>query len=243
MSNRSSETPEPVLEQLHARLEAEAQDSGQIRKQLIRLEGLLEQKATERNRVLGLYRRGRLTDTDLDMQMDEIGREQSALESQTAELRNKIAGADSVGATISSAQSLLERLRKRLDQPISWEVKRRLIELLVAGVRVDTVECCGVKQTEVTVTYRFSQPDQAMPLMLPQAYSTGSVVRIPTEPQTVGDHIRKQRLGLKMLQKDVAEQIGVDKTSVFNWEANTSRPEIRYMPAIIRFLGYNPLPE
>ena len=48
---------------------------------------------------------------------------------------------------------------------------------------------------------------------------------------------------MKMLQKDVAEQLGVDKTSVFNWEANTSAPEIRYMPAIIRFLGYNPLPE
>ena len=27
-----------------------------------------------------------------------------------------------------------------------------------------------------------------------------------------------------------------------NWESNTSAPEIRYMPAIIHFLGYNPLP-
>jgi len=62
-------------------------------------------------------------------------------------------------------------------------------------------------------------------------------------PQTVGEHIRKRRLGLKMLQKDVAEQLGVNKTSVFNWEANASAPEIRYMPAIIGFLGYNPLPE
>jgi transcriptional regulator with XRE-family HTH domain len=45
-----------------------------------------------------------------------------------------------------------------------------------------------------------------------------------------------------MLQKDVAEQLGVNKASVFKWEANASTPEIRYMPAIIRFLGYNPLP-
>jgi hypothetical protein len=30
---------------------------------------------------------------------------------------------------------------------------------------------------------------------------------------------------------------------VFNWEAQISKPEIRYMPAIIEFLGYNPLPE
>lgn len=84
--------------------------------------------------------------------------------------------------------------------------------------------------------------EQPMPLVLPQSYSTGSLIRIPTEINTVGDHIRRRRLGLKMLQREVAEKLGVDKTSVFNWEANASSPEIRYMPAIIRFLGYNPLP-
>ncbi len=82
-----------------------------------------------------------------------------------------------------------------------------------------------------------------MPLVLPQSYNTGRVVRIPTELNTVGDHIRRKRLGLKMLQREVAERIGVGETSVFKREANTVSPEIRYIPAIIRFLGYNPLPE
>ena len=234
--------PEPVLEQLQARLSSEAKGSDQTRKQLARLEGLLSQKATERSRVVGLYRRGRLTDAELDAQMDEIGKEEAGLEAQIAELGGRIAGADSIAGNISSAQSLLAELRKRLNQPVSWEQKRRLIEVLVAGVRVDTVEESGVKQTSTIVTYRFSQPDQPMPLVLPQSYSTGRVIQIPVEPQTVGDHIRKRRLALKMFQKEIAEQLGVDKTSVFNWEANTSAPEIRYMPAIIRFLGYNPLP-
>ena len=184
-----------------------------------------------------------MTDADLDAQMDEIGKEETALEVQIAELDGRIASADSIAGHISSAQALLANLRKRLDEPVSWEQKRRLIEVLVGGVRVDTVEECGVKQNRITVTYRFSQPDQAMPLALPQSYSTGRVIRIPVAPQTVGDHIRKRRLGLKLLQKDVAEQLGVDKTSVFNWEGNRSSPEIRYMPAIIGFLGYNnPLP-
>ena len=66
-------------------------------------------------------------------------------------------------------------------------------------------------------------------------------MRIPTQPKTVGDHIRKRRLGLKLLQREVAEQVGVDATSVFNWEANACQPELRYVPAIIAFLGYNPL--
>ena len=38
------------------------------------------------------------------------------------------------------------------------------------------------------------------------------------------------------------EQIGVDKTSIHNWETNFSKPSIEYMPAIIQFLGYNPVP-
>ncbi len=73
--------------------------------------------------------------------------------------------------------------------------------------------------------------------------SAGAVVRIPTEPRTLGDHIRKQRLELKLMQKDVAERLGVGRSTVFNWEANTKAPDLRYMPAIIAFLGYDPLPD
>jgi DNA-binding transcriptional regulator YiaG len=46
-----------------------------------------------------------------------------------------------------------------------------------------------------------------------------------------------------MLQKEVAEQLGVSKSCVRNWEGNTTTPEVRYVPAIIRFLGYDPLPQ
>jgi len=65
----------------------------QIRKQVTRLEGLLSQKTTERNRVVGLYRRSRLTEADLDTQMDEINKEETALNEQLAELRGRIVGA------------------------------------------------------------------------------------------------------------------------------------------------------
>ena len=75
----------------------------------------------------------------------------------------------------------------------------------------------------------------------PYPDNAAGVVRIPAELNTVGDHIRRKRLGLKMLQREVAERIGVGETSVFKWEANTSQPDLKYMPAVIRFLGYNPL--
>jgi site-specific DNA recombinase len=124
--------PGSVLQQLQIRLESEAKGTDQTRAQINRLEGLLQQKTEERNRVVALYRRGRLTDADLDAQMEEVGKDQSALELQVSELRSKIAGVESIGTSINSAQSLLERLGKRLDEPIKWEQKRRLIEILVS---------------------------------------------------------------------------------------------------------------
>ena len=64
----------------------------------------------------------------------------------------------------------------------------------------------------------------------------------PKQINTLGDHIRARRLDLKLLQKQVAAQIGVHEITISNWEGNAAVPAIRYMPAIIQFLGYDPLP-
>jgi transcriptional regulator with XRE-family HTH domain len=206
------------------------------------LEDLLDQKKAERSRVVGLYRRGRLTDTELDEQMEDIGREEAAVGIQVDELRNRVAGAQTVSTSVRTEEALLENLRRRLEEPVAWEQKRRLIEVLVAGIRIDTLESLGAKQSKTTVTYRFSEPNHPLPAVLPLSYPATPPFRFPTELNTIGDHIRRRRLEMKLLQREVAEQIGVDKTSVFNWEAGVSEPSFRLMPAIIRFLGYNPFP-
>jgi transcriptional regulator with XRE-family HTH domain len=64
----------------------------------------------------------------------------------------------------------------------------------------------------------------------------------PKEINTLGDHLRTRRLDLKLLQREVAEQIGVDETTITGWERNTTTPLIRFMPAIVQFPGYDPLP-
>lgn len=64
----------------------------------------------------------------------------------------------------------------------------------------------------------------------------------PREPKTLGDHLRKRRLDLGLLQKDVATEIGVDLKTLCNWERQRTEPEIRFLPAIFRFLGTDPRP-
>ena len=46
-------------------------------------------------------------------------------------------------------------------------------------------------------------------------------------------------MDLGLLQREVAEIIGVSVSSIFNWEHGVE-PELQYNPSIIKFLGYIP---
>jgi transcriptional regulator with XRE-family HTH domain len=65
----------------------------------------------------------------------------------------------------------------------------------------------------------------------------------PTVESPIGEHIRYVREQRKLLQKDAAEQMGVDVASVHNWETSKTQPVIVAMAGVIRFLGYYPFQE
>lgn len=56
------------------------------------------------------------------------------------------------------------------------------------------------------------------------------------------DHLKKWRLDLGLFQKDIALQLGVNESTVLNWENNACAPAIRFIPRIIEFLGYDRCP-
>jgi transcriptional regulator with XRE-family HTH domain len=56
----------------------------------------------------------------------------------------------------------------------------------------------------------------------------------------LGDHLKKRRLDLKLLQREVAQKLGVDKTTIHNWERGHATPALCFMPRIREFLGYTP---
>ncbi|MBI3678279.1 MAG: helix-turn-helix transcriptional regulator [Proteobacteria bacterium] len=62
-------------------------------------------------------------------------------------------------------------------------------------------------------------------------------------PEGIGPALRRQRLGIKLLQRDLANRFGVAEATVQSWETGRATPEARFYPAIISFLGYDPFPE
>jgi transcriptional regulator with XRE-family HTH domain len=62
----------------------------------------------------------------------------------------------------------------------------------------------------------------------------------PTELKTLGDHIRKRRLELRLFQREAARLIGVSKKTLENWETKRTNPDLRALPGVIAFLGDDP---
>jgi transcriptional regulator with XRE-family HTH domain len=65
----------------------------------------------------------------------------------------------------------------------------------------------------------------------------------PSALARLGDHVRARRLDLRLTQCEVATQIGVTESTICNREKGRVGPDVKHLPALVRFLDYNPLPE
>ena len=60
------------------------------------------------------------------------------------------------------------------------------------------------------------------------------------ETKTLGDHILKRRLLLKLSQPQLAKILGVAPETILNWELNYRKPSINHIGKLIQLLGYDP---
>jgi transcriptional regulator with XRE-family HTH domain len=86
----------------------------------------------------------------------------------------------------------------------------------------------------VALPFTKLQLQRPRPAELPRGY--------PIELRTIGDHLRRRRLELGLLQRTVAQQLGVSVEAIALWEKGRVRPRPRQYRGVIEFLGYDPEP-
>src|SRR6476660_9057598 len=72
------------------------------------------------------------------------------------------------------------------------------------------------------------------PKPLPKGY--------PKAPKSLEEHLKRRRLDLGLLQKDLAALLGVSKATIGNWETGRSTAALRSIPAAVQFPGADPRP-
>jgi DNA-binding transcriptional regulator YiaG len=69
-----------------------------------------------------------------------------------------------------------------------------------------------------------------------------SLRRYPTNPKTLGEHLRKKRIDLHLSMTQLAKMLGfgISDTAIEKWEKNENRPTDEHRKPIVEFLGFNP---
>lgn len=67
------------------------------------------------------------------------------------------------------------------------------------------------------------------------------MIRLPSPPRTLGEHLLCARYQRGLRQKDVAQELGVDQFTLGNWKNGRTTPVLRHRPSINVWLGYCPI--
>jgi DNA-binding transcriptional regulator YiaG len=65
-------------------------------------------------------------------------------------------------------------------------------------------------------------------------------IQVPKEPTTIGGHLRRRRLQLKIFQPEAARRLGVSTVSLSRWECDKVFPTAPHHAQIVEYLGFNP---
>ncbi len=148
--------PGEVLDRLAAKMSERTGEVEQLQEEIAHLQQSQQVKKGEKDTVITLFRRGRIDEPTLDRQLDQIQQEEANLLKQIEHVQELLQNVHNVEAGILSAEKMLQTLRQRLEEPLTWELKRQLIEALVEHIYVETVESKkGKKETRISVMYRF----------------------------------------------------------------------------------------
>lgn len=65
-------------------------------------------------------------------------------------------------------------------------------------------------------------------------------ISVPKDPTTIGGHLRRCRLELKLFQSQVAKKLGVSTRTLSLWECDKVYPVWEYQPKLAEYLGFDP---
>ncbi|MDP2331035.1 MAG: helix-turn-helix transcriptional regulator [Reyranella sp.] len=63
------------------------------------------------------------------------------------------------------------------------------------------------------------------------------------DPKALGEHLKKRRRELGLLQREAAKRMGILTETYANWEKGKTQPVAAHFRPVTEFLGYDPTPE
>jgi site-specific DNA recombinase len=157
--------PGEALTLLAARMSTTAETAETMRAELKAAQAELDAFQAQRDAILDLYRRQRISQHDLDRQLVKIKTEEATAQAKRDDALAAIAAATSEQDRLAGARTTLTELHAEMDSgPLTPERKRGLVERIIREIVVETHDAGISKRgrpkhrAEVVVYYAFHAP-------------------------------------------------------------------------------------
>lgn len=151
--------PGPILDELAGQINAEQDQGTDVESEIADRRRDLKSKEGERARLLTVYRKGIIDDDELELELSAIRNEVYVLEEEINTLEHSAERLEQRRAQLVTARTLLDELRARGSDGMSFEVKQQVVRTLVQRI---VVQPDGIPD----VRYRFA-PATANPTEIP----------------------------------------------------------------------------
>lgn len=116
------------------------------------IESSLKNKEAERHAIVTAFRKGFISESDLQKQIEEFDMEEAMLRNRLGEIKKSLKSVNKKKNQREEAIQTLESLQDKIINPISWEIKRDIIRSLVHEVRINTIKHPERDVPDVTVS-------------------------------------------------------------------------------------------
>src|SRR5947208_52522 len=198
------------------------------------------------DKIMRLYLDDKITADGFGTQYRPLEERSKQLENELPKLQGEL---DFLKIKFISSDEVLTEARDLYSRwpSLEPESKRKIIENITDKITIGkddvTIDLCYLPSSSEMMAEKSRNLIPALPFChLSLKAEKPRDFKYPKELKTLGDHIRTKRLQLGWFQKDAAKQIGVDEDTIWRWESNECKPQIQFIPAIIKLLSYNPFP-
>lgn len=148
--------PGEALDELAANMEEKKSHNANLKTEIEMVSKAAGEMEVEKQSILDLYRKRIINAHDVELQLQKIDRERTAIENRIMELNRQIESKDNLVERYDTVEKLLTDMRSMIQESPPFEVKRKIVKTLVKEIVVDTeISEYGRPHAIVTVKYTF----------------------------------------------------------------------------------------
>lgn len=149
------ENPGEAIKELMKNVESKKMIKQSMANEKKTIQQAIQEKEFEKQSILDLFRRRIIDNRDVEEQLQKIAREKVTLEERVKDLEREIEHEEQLERQFTNVEEMLVRLREKITDNPTFEVRREIIKTLVRKITAQTIVEQG-KRPRVSLSVEYS---------------------------------------------------------------------------------------